>query len=62
MNQQFNVDQVAFMSAVDMKMANSLLGLGTAASSFPCPWCQQPKSTFDADPFGDMATFDNRLR
>ena len=44
-----NLNAISFVSSVDMKMANCLLGLGTAASSYPCPWCEQPKSSFQKD-------------
>lgn len=29
-----------------MKLANGFLGLGTAASTYPCPWCELAKSDF----------------
>ena len=44
-----NLNSISFSSSVDMKMANCLLGLGTAASTYPCPWCEQPKKTFASD-------------
>ena len=35
-----------FANAFDMKLANTFLGLSTAASSHPCPWCEQGKKDF----------------
>ena len=32
--------------AFDMKVANIFLGLGTAASKYPCPWCEVSKDKF----------------
>ena len=32
--------------AFDMKVANVFLGLGTATSTYPCPWCEVPKDKF----------------
>ena len=35
-----------YMSAFDLKLANAFMGLSTAASTYPCPWCELAKSDF----------------
>ena len=39
-------EDISYSYAFDMKLANGFLGLGTAASTYPCPWCELPKSDF----------------
>ncbi|PAA78421.1 hypothetical protein BOX15_Mlig010790g22 [Macrostomum lignano] len=41
-----NLEDVSFCSSVDMKLANVLLGLQSASSAHPCPWCETPRKEF----------------
>ncbi|KAK6178470.1 hypothetical protein SNE40_013256 [Patella caerulea] len=43
------LDRIDFVCAFDLKLANAFLGIGTHSSTFPCPWCEVPKSSF-SDP------------
>lgn len=46
--------------AVDMKVANLLLGLQCASSTFPCPWCETHRNDFGGeDKTGNLRTFGN---
>ena len=53
-------ENIVYSYAFDMKLANRFLGLGTATSTFPCPWCELPKSQFAEQDFlfegGEMRT------
>ena len=40
------LESVVFTLAVDMKLANVFLGLGSAALTYPCPWCETSKNDF----------------
>ncbi len=31
----------------DMKLGNTYIGIGTAASTYPCAWCELPKKDFN---------------
>jgi hypothetical protein len=41
-----HLQELAFCTAVDMKMANIILGLQCCSSSHPCPWCDCCKNAF----------------
>ena len=40
------LESVAFTLAENIKLANIFLGLGSAASTCPCPWCETSKNYF----------------
>ena len=40
------LNRISYTPAFDMKCGLTFMGLGTAASSFPCMWCTLPKSKF----------------
>ncbi len=44
--QLLKLEEVSFTLAVDMKLANALLGLQCASSSHPCPWCPLHRREF----------------
>ena len=39
-------EKYIYSYAFDMKVANIFLGLGTPASTYPCPWCEVSKNEF----------------
>ena len=43
------INDVEYINAFDMKLANSYIGVGTAASTYPCAWCELPKRDFDKE-------------
>lgn len=45
-----HLDEISFMPAFDLKLANVYLGLGPHSSMFPCPWCEVPKADFSNPP------------
>lgn len=41
------IDDIEYINAFDMKLANAYIGIGTAASTYPCAWCELPKKDFN---------------
>ena len=44
--QLLDLQAVSFVCAVDMKLANTVLGLQTCSSTHPCPWCEMHRADF----------------
>lgn len=42
-------EQIDFTTSIDMKLANTMVGIGSAASTYPCCWCFVHKDDF-SDP------------
>jgi hypothetical protein len=56
--QLLNLDGFNFALAVDMKLANAVLGLQSASSTHPCPWCDLGKPNFNRpDRIGELRSF-----
>ena len=45
------LDEIDSVNAFDMKLANAFIGIGTAASTYPCPWCISSKDEFRNENF-----------
>jgi hypothetical protein len=43
------INDVEYINAFDMKLANSYIGIGTCASTYPCAWCELPQRDFNKE-------------